>query len=455
MSDTIAAIATGNAVAAIGIIRVSGDDAIAVADRVFHTKKLASLAEGENRKLYYGELLNTHCRIIDHCLCTVSHAPNSYTGENTVEFQCHGSPVVLSEGLCALFNAGARQAEAGEFTKRAFLNKRMDLTQAEAVIDLIDAETPLAAENAVGQLGRAIGRKTDKIYDDLVGMISHFQAVIDYPDEDIDDFSLTEYTELMCTAEKTLSGLLNTFDRGRIMREGVLSAIIGKPNTGKSSLLNALLGYDRAIVTSIAGTTRDTIEEKVTVGGVVLRLSDTAGLRSTDDTVEKLGVTRALEAAKAARLVIAVLDGSRPLTVEDTEAVNTALNAEYSICVINKEDIQPEPEFAIPDGFNAVCSISAKTGKGIDTFADAVKTLFGSDTSCPTGEILTNTRQAEAISRALDAISSAREALECGVTPDAVLSIVEAGCSALGELTGKSVRDDIVANIFSRFCVGK
>lgn len=455
MMDTIAAIATGNVIAAIGIIRSSGDDAITIADKVFRTKSVKSLTECEDRKLYYGELLNTEGNVIDHCLCTVSHAPHSYTGENTVEFQCHGSPVVLSEGLRSLFKAGARQAEAGEFTKRAFLNRRMDLTQAEAVIDLIDAETPLAAENAVGQLGRAIGRKTDKIYDELVGMISHFQAVIDYPDEDIDDFAMSQYTGLMNEAESTLNALLKTFDRGRIMREGVPSAIIGKPNTGKSSLLNALLGYDRAIVTSIAGTTRDTIEEKATVGGVVLRLSDTAGLRETDDTVEKLGVDRAIEAAKTARLVIVVLDSSRPLTSEDEEALNTAKNAEYSICIINKEDICPEPVFEIPDGFDAMCHISAKTGEGLDSFTNAVKELFGADTSLPPGEILTNTRQAEAVSRALDAIRAAKDALELGVTPDAVLSIVETCCGALGELTGKSVKDDIVSSIFSRFCVGK
>lgn len=455
MSDTIAAIATGNVVAAIGIIRSSGDDAINIADKVFRTKSVGSLTECQDRKLYFGELLNVNGNVIDQCLCTVSRGPHSYTGEDTVELQCHGSPVVLSEGLRALFKAGARQAEAGEFTKRAFLNKRMDLTQAEAVIDLIDAETPLAAENAVGQLGRAIGRKTDKIYDSLVGMIAHFQAVIDYPDEDIDDFALAQYTETFEEAENTLDALLKTFDRGRIMREGIPSAIVGKPNTGKSSLLNALLGYDRAIVTSIAGTTRDTIEEKATIGGVVLRLADTAGLRETDDVVEKLGVDRAVEAAKTARLVIAVFDGSKPLTAEDMEAIKTAQSAEYSVGIINKLDIQPEPLFEAPDGLNAVCKISAKTGQGLDGFTEIIQKLFGEDRNVPQGEILTNVRQAEAVSRALDAIREAKEAFSIGMTPDAVLSIVETACGALGELTGKSVSDDIISDIFSRFCVGK
>ena len=455
MSDTIAAVATGNVISAIGIIRMSGDDAINIADKVFKTKTTPSLTDCEDRKLYYGELYNTEGNVIDRCLCTVSHAPHSYTGENTVEFQCHGSPVVLNEGLRSLFRAGARQALAGEFTKRAFLNGRMDLTQAEAVIDLIDAETPLAAENAAGQLGRAIGRKTDAIYDSLVQMISHFQAVIDYPDEDIDDFAFSQYTDTLENAETTLARLYATFDKGRIMREGVPSAIIGKPNTGKSSLLNALLGYDRAIVTSIAGTTRDTVEEKATVGGIVLRLADTAGMRETDDTVEKIGVDRAKEAAKTARLVIAVFDGSRELSDEDMEVMNDARTAEYSIAVVNKLDIEPEPRFSVPEGFSAVCKLSAKTGEGMDDFSETVKSLFAGNTSTVPGEILTNARQAEAVGRALDAVRSAREALSIGVTPDAVLSIVETACSALGELTGRSVKDDIITDIFSRFCVGK
>jgi tRNA modification GTPase len=446
MSDTIAAISTGNVISAIGIIRLSGDDAINIANRIFNTKSIDFLDKAQDRKLYFGELLSAEGNVIDRCLCTVSHGPHSYTGENTVEFQCHGSPVVLNEGLRSLFKAGARQALAGEFTKRAFLNHR---------IDLIDAETPLAAENAAGQLGRAIGRKTDAIYDGLVQMISHFQAVIDYPDEDIDDFALTQYTGTFENAENTLAGLYATFDRGRIMRDGVPAAIIGKPNTGKSSLLNALLGYDRAIVTSIAGTTRDTVEEKATVGGIVLRLADTAGMRETEDTVEKIGVDRAKEAAKTARLVIAVFDGSKPLTDEDREVMEAARTAEYSVAVINKLDIERERLFDLGEGFDAVCRISAKTGEGLDGFSDTISGLFGGNTDTVPGEILTNARQAEAVGRALDSVRQAKEALTAGMTPDAVLSVTETACAALGELTGRSVKDDIIADIFSRFCVGK
>ena len=288
MSDTIAAIATGGVVAAIGILRVSGDDTLTIIDKVFRPASGRPMSSYPNRQLVYGAMLDSDGSELDLCLCTISRAPGSYTGETTAELQCHGSPTVLRQGLEALFAAGARQAKAGEFSKRAFLNGRMDLTQSEAVIDIIHAETAEAAKNAVGQLSGAILHKTDAIYASLVEICSHYHAVLDYPDEDIEDFRLRDYASTLDEAIDQLTRLQNSFDRGRIMTEGVKAAIIGKPNAGKSSLLNALLGYERAIVTDIAGTTRDTIEERVRLGGVLIRLTDTAGLRSTDDTVEKL-----------------------------------------------------------------------------------------------------------------------------------------------------------------------
>ncbi|MCF0120380.1 MAG: 50S ribosome-binding GTPase, partial [Oscillospiraceae bacterium] len=271
MADTIAAVSTGFGVTAIGIVRMSGDDAIEIAERVFIPHSGRRLGDYPDRRLVLGTLLDENGDRLDECLCTVSRAPSSYTGENTAELQCHGSPVVLSEALRALFKNGARQALAGEFTKRAFLNGMMDLTQAEAVIDIIDAETAEVAKNAAGQLAGAVGRKTDAIYDELLNMTAHFQAVIDYPDEDIDDFELSGYLDTFSRAEAELRALLDSFERGRIMKNGVPAAIIGRPNAGKSSLLNALLGYDRAIVTAKAGTTRDTIEERIRIGGTLIR----------------------------------------------------------------------------------------------------------------------------------------------------------------------------------------
>ena len=455
MSDTIAAIATGNVVSAIGIIRLSGEDAIGVTEMVFSPKSGRSLSAYPDRQLVLGTLKNAAGETLDECLCTISRAPNSYTGENTAELQCHGSPTVLSLALKALFKCGARQALAGEFTKRAFLNGRMDLTQAEAVIDLIDSETEECAKNAAGQLGGAILRRTDGIYSSLVDIISHYHAVIDYPDEDIEDFRLQAYENTLKAAQSELKALLSSFERGRVMKSGVRAAIVGKPNAGKSSLLNALLGYDRAIVTSIPGTTRDTIEERVTLGGVLLRLSDTAGLRGTDDPVEKLGVDRAISAAENAELVLAVFDGSKPLDGEDEEAIKAAGSAKKSIAVINKCDLpQLLDRDAIVKSFERVCFVSALDKTGLDALGEAVSALFPMPPA-PAGEILTNVRQAEAVSRALSALEDALSAMKQGATPDVVLTETEGTMNAIGELTGKTVREDVTQRIFERFCVGK
>ena len=343
LSDTIAAIATGNVISAIGIVRISGDNALTVADNVFCASCGISLKDAQDRHLYYGELVSADGELIDLCLCVVSRAPNSYTGEDTVELHCHGSPVVLSEVLRALFKNGARQAYAGEFTKRAFLNGRMDLTQAESVIDLIEAETPLAAQNAARQLGGAVCEKMNAIYDKLIDIMAHFHAVIDYPDEDIEDFKMQGYLTVLRECEEELRCMLGTHERGRVLKSGIPTAIVGRTNTGKSSLLNALLGYERAIVTDIHGTTRDTVEEKVIIGKVLLRLIDTAGLRQTDDTVEKLGVQRTLDALQGAGLIIVVLDGSEPLCDGDMEVLRAVQaygeNNAPKIAVINKSDL--------------------------------------------------------------------------------------------------------------------
>ena len=453
MSHPIAAVSTGNQVSAIGILRLSGEGCIAIAGQVFQPNSGTPLTQAPSRRLLLGRLLDKQGRLIDSCCAIVCRAPHSYTGEDTVEFHCHGSPAVLAAGLESLYLAGATPAKRGEFTKRAFLNGKLDLTQAEAVIDLIEADTADAAANAAGQVEGVLQRKLAPIYDTLVNLCSHFHAVLDYPDEDIEDFGLNNYSATLRTAAKQLYTLLQTYGQGRILRQGVAAAIVGKPNVGKSSLLNALAGFDRAIVTDIPGTTRDTVEESVLLGATRLRLIDTAGIRDTSDTVEAIGVARSKQAVENADLVLFVCDGSQPLTAEDEAIIDLCADRDNAIALINKSDLGSRVEPSeLP--FIAVIPICAKTGQGLDQLADMVDALFENSTPCD-GSILTNARQFDACRRAYEAMLRSLEGLNLGLTPDAVLTDVEEAMAAMGEVTGATVREDITARIFERFCVGK
>ena len=467
--DVIAAVAAGGGgPSAIGVVRVSGPGCFSVCGRVFRAGNGKAFEELEPRKMVLGEMLDREGRVLDRGLAVRFPGPRSYTGEDSAEFHCHGSPVVLRELLAALFAAGAvsgtpaRQAGPGEFTKRAFLNGRLDLTQAEAVVDLIDAETAAAARNAAAQLDGGLRRRLEPVQEALLDITSRFYAVVDYPDEDIEDVRPEEAAAALREADRSLTALLDGCRRGQVLKKGVRTAIVGLPNAGKSSLLNALAGYDRAIVTDVPGTTRDTVEESVLCGGVLLRLIDTAGLRETEDQVERLGVERSRRAMETADLILLVEDGAdEDAWLEKMGLRDAVVMAGKSwIYIASKRDLSGILKTDVRSldgkaGPAASVSLSAVTGEGMEELEQAVAALFPPGAPEEAGSLLTDQRQEEAAGRAREAVRRARAALEEGMTPDAVLTDAEEALEAIGELTGRTAREEIVSRIFSRFCVGK
>ncbi len=451
MREAIAAISTGRERSAIGVIRLSGEGCIQAVSRVFTPGSGTSFDLCEPGKLTLGTLRDSQGNVLDHALAVLFRAPHSYTGEDAAELHCHGSPTVLMLALEALFAQGVRQAGPGEFTKRAFLNGKLDLLEAEGVADLIDAASPAAARQAAGQLGGALSRQVGEVYDGLVDLMAHFHATLDYPDEDLAPFTPETVTAALDAAAQGLSALLATYDRGKYLKEGVPTAIVGKPNVGKSTLLNALVGYERAIVTDVPGTTRDTVEETCLLGGVLLRLVDTAGLRQTADPVEALGVERSRQAMETAALVLVLRDpGSRLDEEDETLAKRAGENGRHVLLLDTKADLYGDA----PPRPGAI-AVSGKTGQGMTELARAVARLFPQGSQSGGEGMLTNLRQAEAARRALEAVERAGAAHRAGVTPDFLLTDVEEALAALGELTGQNVREDTIQRIFERFCVGK
>ena len=452
--SVIAAIATPLAPAGLGIVRLSGDGCIELADRLFRPAgegKVLTALPGYSA--LYGHVYDADGDI-DDGVALVFRAPHSYTGEDVVELSCHGGVYLLQRVLRAALDAGAQPAGPGEFTKRAFLNGKMDLTGADAVMDLIGAQGDLAARTALAAREGAVFRVLSEVNASLLAAAAQMAAYVDYPDEDIPELHPDALQTTLDGAAATLSRLLATFDAGRVLREGVDTAIVGTPNVGKSTLMNRLLGYERSIVTREAGTTRDVVEETVRLGNVTLRLSDTAGIRQADSEAETIGVKRAWDRLQNASLILAVFDGSAALTADDRAIAEKAAGGN-AIAVLNKADCPPEDMSFLHTRFSRVVVLSAKTGAGLDDLIREIEDATGV-ASLQGGEaVLSTERQRACARRALEAVEQALDALQSGLTPDVIAVSVESAIGAIAELTGERASEAVVGEVFARFCVGK
>jgi len=452
---TVAAISTPPGVGGIAVIRISGTDAIAIADKIFCGKE--SLCNAPSHTIHYGFIKNSDGEKLDEVLVSIMRAPRTFTREDIVEISTHGGARASHAVLGELIKSGAYHAEPGEFTKRAFLNGRIDLAQAEAVIDIINAENELSRKNALSQLEGSLSEEIHSIRERLLYLAAQMQVTIDYPDEDLEDITHEDILSISEECAKKVLSLLDTADNGKILKDGIRTAIVGKPNAGKSSLLNRLSGTNRAIVTEIAGTTRDVIEENVNLNGIPLTLIDTAGIRQTDDIVEKIGVERSLQSIDEADLVIVVLDAKSGIDNEDKEVLASTQNSKR-IILINKTDISsPDFKDKLTEYPNeGIIEISAKTAQGIDILADKIREMYELDKiTAASGAIITNLRHTCALRDALSSLNNAVDSLKTGMPQDIASIDLNMAMSALGEITGETVSDDIVSKIFHNFCVGK
>ena len=455
MEDTISAIATAAGAAGVGIVRISGENAIAIADKIFCATNGKSLAQVDGGRIIFGHVKNFSGAVVDEAIALVMRAPKSYTRENVVELQCHGGSVVLREVLKLTFAAGARPAERGEFTKRAFLNGRIDLTQAQAVLDVIQAKTSAALQVAQNQLAGKTSETIRNVRQAILNSAAHIEATIDFPEDDLDAVTLTAVEKNIAAQIDKLNDLLKNQSAGKILREGLETAIIGKPNVGKSSLLNFFAKTERAIVTDIPGTTRDSIEEFVNVGGIPLKIIDTAGIRNSGDAVEQIGIARARDCAQHAELILALFDGSRPLDDEDAE-IFKLLPDRNVLILLTKIDLPPvtTAEFLtkkIPAA--QIIELSLKSGAGTDKLLSAITDRVGKiDFEM---SFVRDEREADLLRRAVNHLREAQETIRLNVGIDFVSIDLRAALECLSELTGESVSEDVINEIFSKFCVGK
>ena len=455
-ADTIAAITTPLGESGIGAVRISGPDAYAVGDKIFKSNSAVPLKERRDRSIQYGTIVDENGTCIDEVLALIMKGPHSYTAEDVLEIQCHGGREALESILQLILRSGARMANPGEFTERAFVNGRIDLAQAEAVMDVIQAKSRAGLTSAVSQLEGRLSKVINKTRKDLTELVTRLEVMIDYPEEDLEDIAVPDVSGALQEMQEKLQHMLEESQNGRMIRDGVMAAIAGTPNAGKSSLLNRLLQEERAIVTDVPGTTRDVLEEWITLRGVPVCLVDTAGIRETDDTVEKIGVSRARRYLDRADIILAVIDGSRPLTDEDKDILQSAADKNV-IIVLNKTDLpsvmtsQDLSTYGFP-----ICPISASTGDGLEELKDRLlqEVLKGGFTDGPSA-LLTNTRHIELVRQSAEALERARQSLQDGMPLDCAVIDIRQAWDTLGSITGDTVHDDIVEEIFSRFCLGK
>lgn len=456
MSDlsAIAAISTPLGTGGVGIIRISGKNATEIADRIFVSVNGKKLSSSKGYRAYFGRIFDGETAV-DEVVCLVFRAPHSYTGEDVVEINCHGGVVLLKKILRLVLQNGAQAAAPGEFTKRAFLNGKLDLSEAESVMTLISAQGEQGVNAAFNQLEGSLSRKIEKINSSLLSLAAHIAAWVDYPDDEIEELGNNELYSTIYNAYLELYALLSNFDSGMAVTNGVEAAIVGKPNVGKSTLMNLLTGYDRSIVTEIEGTTRDVVEETVNLNGCILRISDTAGMRETGDIVEKLGVERSKKKLERAAIVFAVFDLSKPLSDEDKELIDECKDKNV-IPIINKTDLEPRLDVDyIKNKLGSPLFISAKSGDGYNELCDRVAELMGTKNFDTTSAMLVNERQRICCQKASDALKDALEALNLGLTPDAIGVCIDDAIAALLELTGQKASEAVVDEVFKQFCVGK